>query len=164
MKCPITIYAVLDLDNTETYGQTHNEHIIMSVMTDKLCRKIDKIMKKERKCKGVKVTVVGAANETNARYLSVFLERVLCMMNSIFKQPKVEFKNFVLLDNNGKALRPRTGCLLASDSPPSDVFGRFIFLTSRPYVRALLKKRCSWWGGTVGRLTSVSKLKWTGIR
>lgn len=181
---PVTIYAVLDLDcwyNTEAddIGQSDNdddyENNIMFALTHKLRSKIGKIMeknnKKKRKSKLVNVTVVGAADKTDAGYLSVMLERVLCLLN-VISEPKynkktvVRFKDFVLLNKNkyGKVLRPRKGHLRASDSPPSDVSGHVVFLSSRPYIRALLKDRRSWWGDTVGRLTSVSKLKWTGIR
>lgn len=181
---PVIIYAVLDLDcwnNTEAdgAGQLHDgnacENNIMFALTRKLPRKIDKIMeknnKRKRKRKVVNVTVVGAADKSDAGRLSVLLERVLCLLNGISepnrnKKTVVRFKDFVILDKNrhGKALRPRTGHLLASDSPPSDVSGHVVFLTCRPYIRALFKDRRSWWGDTVGRLTSVSKLKWTGIR
>lgn len=178
---PVTIYAVVDLDcryNTKEDGEGQSddyEKNILFALTHKLYHKIDKIIEKnkkmKRKCKVVYVTVVGAADKTNAGCLSVLLERVLCLLNAI-SEPRynwktvVKFKDFVLLNKNrhGKALRPRAGHLLASNSPPSDVSGHVVFLTSRPYIRALLKDRRSWWGGTVGRLTSVSRLKWTGIR
>lgn len=154
-----TIYAVLDLDywyNTET-GDEDN---IMFALNHKLRCKINKI--KDRKRKLFSVTVVGVVDKATADSFSVLLERVLCLLNAI-SEPKtrVRFKDFVLLDKNrhGKALRPRTGLLLASDSPPSDVSGKVIFLTRRPCIRALLKSRHSWWGNTVGRLKSVSKLR-----
>lgn len=183
---PVTIYAVLDLDyryNTEPDGARQSddddddyENNIIYALTYKLQRKIDEIVEKnnekKRKRKVVNVTVVGAADKSDASCISVLLERVLCLLNAISepiynnKKTVVRFKDFVLLNKNkyGKVLRPRTGHLLASDSPPSDVSGHLVFLTSRPYTRALLKDKRSWWGSTAGRLTSVSKLKWTGIR
>lgn len=180
---PVTVYAVLDLDcwyNTKADGAGQSddddyENNIIFALTHKLHHKVDKIMeknnKKKRKRKVVNVTVVGAVDKTDAGRLSVLLERVLCLLNAIFepkynKKTVARFKGFVLLNKNrhGKVLRPRTGHLLASDSPPPDVSGHLVFLTSRPCIRALLNDRHSWWGDTVGRLTSVSKLKWTGIR
>nr|BDT63219.1 MAG: wsv270-ike protein [Hemigrapsus takanoi nimavirus]GBG35346.1 wsv270-ike protein [Hemigrapsus takanoi nimavirus] len=175
---PVTIYAVLDLDcwynrEADGAGQSYDDHDyennIMFALNHKLHHKIEKIMeknnKKKRKSKVVNVTIVGAVDKTGAVYLSVLLERVLCLLNAISepnsnKKTVVRFKDFVLLDKNkhGKALRPRAGHLLASDSPPSDVSGHVVFLTSRPYIRALLKDRRSWWGDTAGRLTFVSKL------
>ena len=174
---PITIYAVVDFDcwsNTEENGAgqlVHDENKIVFSLIYKLRRKIDKIMKKnnqkKRKWTIVNVTVVGATDKTGADHISTLLERLLPLLN-VFSEPNkkfvVKFKGFVLLDKNrhGKVLRPRTENL-ASDSPPSDVSGHIVFLTSRPYIRELLKDRRSWWGDTVGCLTSVSKLKWTGI-
>lgn len=175
---PLTIYAVVDLDcwsNAEEEdgtGQLHDENKIVFALIYKLRSKIDKIIKKNsqknRKWKIVNVTVVGATDKNGADHISIRLERLLPLLNVFFELNKtsmVRFKGFVLLDKNrhGKVLRPRTE-YLASDSPPSDVSGHIVFLTSRPYIRELLKDRRSWWGDTVGCLTSVSKLKWTGIR
>ena len=144
-----TIYAVLDLES-------HEENNIMFALHHKLRNRL-----KDKKHKLFIVTVVGVIDKADAGSLSVLLERVLCLLNA-FSEPRVRFKEFVLLDKNrhGKALRPRTGHLLASDSPPSDVAGKVIFLTRRPCIRALLKNKRSWWGNTIGRLTS----KWTDIR
>ena len=175
---PITIYAVVDLDcwssteEDDRVGQLYDENKIIFALNNKLRSKIDKIMKKsyQEKIEGgiVNVTVVGATDKTGADHISTLLERLLPLLN-VFSlpnnKPVVRFKGFVLLDKkrHGKVLRPRTE-YLASDLPPSDVSGHIVFLTSRLYIRKLLKNRRSWWGNTAGCLTSVSKLKWTGIR
>ena len=149
MQRPVTIYAVLDLDFHNETDDLSIENSIIFALSHKLNRKLNRIMKKK---KVVNITVVGAADKTNADLLSVLLKRIMCILNTISKPDKI-FKDFILLNKNNH------GKVLCADSPPCDIAGCVIFLTSRPYIRELLKDKRSWWGETGGRLTSVSKLK-----
>lgn len=156
MSFPITIYAVLNLDYVD-------DDELLFTLTNYFNNYKTNKKRQGHKKRAVNVTVVGAADKNNANYLSVLLERVLNLLNFL-SEPNIKFKNFVLLDKNrhGKALSPIKGYTLASDSPPADVSGRVVFLSQRPYLRALFKDNRSWWGSTVGRLRSLQK--WTTIR